>query len=354
MASSSGTIGCLTGIAPWKRSRIAAMLADPNRPPHRSNAAKAVRLAKRNGGAVVCWATRIPSRLEQLAGDAGVPLWRIEDGFIRSVGLGAALVQPCSIVLDRRGIHYDPSHPSDLEAFLQHHDFTAAQCERAERLIARLKAEAITKYNLGGKAAELPAGRPIALVIGQVDDDESLRLGANGLRSADLLRRVRAEEAAACIVYRPHPDVSAGLRDGLEDGLSDGMADLVEADAPITQLIDAADRIHVLTSLAGFEALLRGRPVVTHGTPFYAGWGLTEDRLAFPRRSRRLTLAQLVYGALVAYPLYANPRTGKRCEVEELVEELAHSVDAAKAGLGRRLLGLAALGIARLQGTGKA
>ena len=35
--------------------------------------------------------------------------------------------------------------------------------------------------------------------------------------------------------------------------------------------------METMTSLAGFEALLRGKPVTTHGQPFYAGWGLTED-----------------------------------------------------------------------------
>ncbi|SUV87835.1 capsular polysaccharide export protein [Bordetella pertussis] len=47
--------------------------------------------------------------------------------------------------------------------------------------------------------------------------------------------------------------------------------------------------------------------MVTYGKPFYAGWGLTEDRAAdWPRdrRTRRLSLDELVAGTLLRYPLY--------------------------------------------------
>lgn len=351
MASAEAGIGCMTGIAPWKRRRVAAMLG---RPPHRASAASAIRLAKRRGGAVACWATRMPPGLEALARQGGVALWRIEDGFIRSAGLGAALVQPCSIVLDRTGMHYDPSQPSDLETLLNDQVLSGEQIARAERLIAQLRDSGITKYNLQGDAVQKPPGRPTALVVGQVDSDQSLRLGGSGLVSADLLRRVREEDPAAFVIYRPHPDVVAGLRDGLHNGLADAWADRLEPAAAITRLLDIAHTVHVITSLAGFEALLRDRRVVTHGAPFYAGWGLTEDRLVFPRRTRRLSLPELVYGALIAYPRYAHPRTGRPCEVEHLVEVLSQDgIGRAGPGMGQRLLARAALAMAKWQGRGR-
>jgi capsular polysaccharide export protein len=75
--------------------------------------------------------------------------------------------------------------------------------------------------------------------------------------------------------------------------------------------------------LSGFEALLRGRRVVTHGRPFYAGWGLTEDRDPPPRRGRRLSLDELVAAALILYPRYRDPVTGLPCPPEVLLERLA-------------------------------
>jgi capsular polysaccharide export protein len=331
-------IACLTGIAPWKRSRVRAMFALGREVPHARSAKEALRLARARGGAIAGWASRLPAGLAEAAEREGVELWRIEDGFIRSAGLGAALVQPCSLVLDRQGIYYDPSRPSELETLLQERRFTPAELARAERLIARLRAGGITKYNLAGKLPELPADRRMVLVLGQVDDDLSVALGGKGASVAAMLAAVRAEEAGACIVFKPHPDVAAGLRRGVtapEGCLDAGGMDL-------HALFERADRVDVLTSQGGFEALLRGCAVTVHGAPFYAGWGLTTDRQALPRRSRRLTLAELVAGALIAYPHYYDPRRQRPCEVEDLIDALEAEGPAPPPGMAARWRGLAA------------
>lgn len=315
-------IACLAGIARWKRRRLAAMFCNPHGPRFANSAAGAVRLARARGGAIACWASRVPPGLEARAAEAGVPLWWIEDGFIRSAGLGAALVPPCSLTLDSRRPHYDASGPSDLEVMLETRDFTPAEIARAEALLARLRETAVTKYNLAGPLPDLPPGRRIVLVLGQVEDDRSVLLGGLGLSIVDMLARARAEEPDAYLVYKPHPDVVAGLRSGARTAPE---ADLVLPHADLPALLDRVDVVHTLTSLAGFEALVRGRDVVVHGAPFYAGWGLTRDHAAPARRTRRRNLAELAAAALIAYPLYADPHSGRPCTPERLVEALARS-----------------------------
>ena len=61
-----------------------------------------------------------------------------------------------------------------------------------------------------------------------------------------------------------------------------------------------------MTSLGGFEALLRGKKVSCYGRSFYAGWGLTTDMVPMPSRSRRLSIDELVAGALFSYPRYMS------------------------------------------------
>ncbi|KPF61546.1 capsule biosynthesis protein, partial [alpha proteobacterium AAP81b] len=254
-----------------------------------------------------------------------VPVYRIEDGFIRSAGLGAKLVPPCSIVVDCRGAHFDPSTPSDLEVLLEAGGFDAALLARAERLAAAIVARGITKYNLAGRPPALPAGRRLVLVPGQVTDDRSVTHGGAGIVDmAQLLARVRAAEPDAFILFKPHPDVDARLRRGaLADSEALRHVDRVIRGAALAPLLARVDAVHVLSSQTGFEALLRGREVVCHGQPFYAGWGLTRDLAPIPRRTRRLTLAELVAGALIAYPRYCDPVTGRPCTPEALVERLA-------------------------------
>lgn len=311
-------VACLVGIAPWKRRRVRAMFALGREVPHARSSAEALRLARARGGAIAGWASRLPPGLAAAAESEGIALWRIEDGFIRSAGLGAALVQPCSLVLDKQGIHYDASRASDLECLLQECAFARAELARAERLIERLRAGGITKYNLAGTLPELPCGRRVVLVLGQVDDDLSVTLGGGNENVAGMLEAVRAEEAGACIVFKPHPDVSAGLRRGVTTPA--GCIDASGMD--LAGLFERADRVDVLTSLGGFEALLRGCEVVVHGAPFYAGWGLTTDLRPVPRRTRRLSLAELVAGALIAYPRYFDPKLGQPCEVENLLDRI--------------------------------
>ncbi len=291
----------------------------------------AVRKAAEAGGGIAVWPSRAPKGLEQAAAGAGIPLYRVEDGFIRSRGLGADFIPPASIIIDGRGIYYDASQPSDLEALLTDTEFTPALLERAHRLVDTLVARGVTKYNLGGtrKAIAFPEGRRRILVPGQVADDLSVKTGGGGIAPGlALLAEVRRRNPGAFIVYKPHPDVEAGHRPGaIPDADVLRIADLVIRAVDMPSLIEAVDEVHTVTSLTGFEALLRRRPVTTYGRPFYAGWGLTTDINPPERRGRPLTLAQLVAATLILYPHYIDPVTRLPCGPEQLIERLDQAED---------------------------
>lgn len=251
---------------------------------------------------------------------------RIEDGFLRSVGLGADLVAPVSWIFDARGMYYDATTPSDLEALLEGTRFDNELLARAMALREHLVKQGLTKYNLGHLT---PWQRPknaatVVLVVGQVERDASLQHGAPGIRTnLALVRAVRLARPDAHVVYKPHPDVVNGLRaPGPGDADVLQWCDEVVLHVPIEQLLEQVDEVHVMTSQTGFEALLRGRSVVCYGQPFYAGYGLTQDMVPLARRRRRLSLDELVAGALIVYPVYVSRRTGLRCEVEQSVAEL--------------------------------
>ncbi len=259
---------------------------------------------------------------------AGLPrhvrVLRMEDGFLRSVGLGAELARPVSWVVDGRGIYYDATRQSDLEHVLVTADFSCDEQARARALRRRIVAARLTKYNVGHRAWQRPGGGcQVVLVPGQVETDASLAFGAPGIRTnMALLQAVRRARPEAFIVYKPHPDVAAGLRKtGQDEHQALRWCDAVVTDAPMADLLDTVDEVQVLTSLAGFEALLRDKPVVCHGQPFYSGWGLTQDQLPHPRRGRQRNLDELVAAALIAYPLYLG-RDGGLITPEQALDEL--------------------------------
>jgi len=255
---------------------------------------------------------------------------RLEDGFIRSVGLGADFVRPLSWVQDDLGIYYDASAPSRLEMLLADTDFSAELLARAAALRARICEAGITKYNLdAAQAWQRPAhASRVILVPGQVETDASIRFGASTIRrNLDLLQAVRAAEPRAHVLYKPHPDVRAGLRlAGQGEAQAARWCDEIVGEIPFHQLLEQVDEVHVLTSLAGFETLLRGKPVVTYGQPFYAGWGLTRDMALTAdvqrRRTRTLTLDQLVAATLILYPTYVSRTTRRYTTPERALQEL--------------------------------
>ncbi|SEQ89969.1 capsular polysaccharide biosynthesis protein [Thalassovita taeanensis] len=258
-----------------------------------------------------------------LAPEAAV---RIEDGFLRSRGLGAELVPPLSLVCDDLGIYYDPTRESRLERLIAARARLRPDQElRAQALRVQVCRAGLSKYNLGGALPDLPEGRRI-LVPGQVEDDASIRLGAGDVcTNLGLLRAARAANPDAVILYKPHPDVEAGLRPGaVPHDAALELADAVLEQADPVAVLDQVQEVWTMTSLLGFEALLRGVKVVVLGTPFYAGWGLTRDLGRVPaRRQAHVALDGLVHAVLIDYPRYRDPVTGLACPVEVIVDRLA-------------------------------
>lgn len=267
----------------------------------------------------------------------------MEDGFIRSAGLGASLTPASSLCIDREGIYYDATSESGLERLLRTAKFNPDVLARAVRLRQQIVRHGITKYNLDADESpdyrELAGGRPIILVAGQVPDDASLRLGlTNCVSNIDLLRIVRRRQPDAFLIYKEHPDLLAGKRKGLSDAaLLHEIADLVVGNVAVGELLDVSDEVHVATSQMGFEALIRGRPVSCYGLPFYAGWGLTRDGVTPLRPRRKLSLDQLIAGVLILYPRYLSGNTGLPCEVEDVINEI-HRTRGEKRNFIRRSL----------------
>ncbi|TXN19673.1 capsular biosynthesis protein [Methylobacterium sp. WL9] len=338
------------GISRWKRPALDVFADGPAGPPiHTMTAEDAVAAAVRNGAQVQAWATRMPERLAALCDEAGIPLSRIEDGFLRSVGLGASLQPGASIVVDDSGIYYDPRTESRLARILKQTAFAPEIVSRARALRESIVARRLSKYNVGlaEVGTDWPSGRRIVLVPGQVEDDASVQYGSPLVRTnLGLLQAARARNPDAFLLYKPHPDVEAGFRPGaIPDADALAIADRLVGGLAIVDLLDRVHHVETMTSLAGFEALIRGLTVAVHGRPFYAGWGLTEDLAPNADRGRRLALDELAAGALILYPRYLDPVAMKPCEPEQLLDRLSAVRDAA--GPSRLAIGSVRHGVMR-------
>ncbi len=301
-----------SGMRLWKREPLQKMFGSHEPMIFEDDPGK----ARNSGRRWMVWA----SKAAVGQGDA----IRLEDGFLRSRGLGAELMPPVSLVQDDIGIYYDASRPSRLEALIaERAELRADQRQRAETLIRQITAAGLTKYNLGGQRPTLPQGHKI-LVVGQVEDDASLVHGSGEIRTnTGLLEVTREHNPNAVLVYKPHPDVEAGLRDG---GGEDIVADFIATGADPTYLLQEVSEVWTMTSLLGFEALMRGVPVTTLAVPFYAGWGLTRDMAQIPpRRRAQPDIAALVHACLIDYPRYFHPEQQCAAPVEAVADWLSQA-----------------------------
>ena len=273
---------------------------------------------------IVVWGSK---HLPKLNGKCRV--LQLEDGFLRSYGLGAELIPPLSLVVDDIGIYYDANRPSRLEKILNEQELNNEQIARVTQLRQKIISRELTKYNTGtGKWRRPSSTRRVVLVVGQVESDASIEYGSPIVKSnMHLLAKVREETQDAYILYKPHPDVVAGLRpQGQNEEGVDTHCDEIIGDVPGDTLFSQIDELHTMTSLMGFEALLRGVPVVCHGLPFYAGWGLTIDKLDCERRSRKLSLDELAFGTLITYPRYCHHKNKIFIEPETAVDLLTEMI----------------------------
>ncbi|MDQ2147689.1 capsular polysaccharide biosynthesis protein [Alcaligenaceae bacterium C4P045] len=297
------------GFRRWKAENVRPFIHSDRRATYFVPHAKAAaRLIPTSNDRLIVWGAADRPDIEALAERSGSTLLRMEDGFVRSIGLGSDFIPPSSLVLDKRGIYFDPRKESDLEHLLNTRSFTDEDVRRAAHVRSQLIEHGITKYNIEPRST--PAwpkdGRRVVLVPGQVEDDASIRHGCDKIRTnLGLLQAVRAANSDAYIVYKPHPDVVVKNRAGKVHHI-DALhyVDTIESNISIVSCIEACDEVHTMTSLTGFDALIRDKKVTVYGRPFYAGWGLTLDKLPIARRTRLLSLDELVAGSLLHYPVY--------------------------------------------------
>jgi capsular polysaccharide export protein len=270
------------------------------------------------------WAQRLAPWLR-------LPIVTLEDGFVRSFGLGVVGTPALSAVVDDIGMHFDATGPSRIETMLEHGGWeTEALLARARACLAEMRRLRISKYNVASEpspaAAALLAGEPFVLCVDQTAGDVSIELGAAGPESfRRMLRAARDENPGARIVVKTHPNVATGLRRGCLDAAEAaalGAETIAEALDP-WRLLDRTQRLYTVTSQMGLEALVAGVPVRCFGLPFYAGWGATEDDLACPRRSRRRSAEEIFAAAYLLYARYADPLTGAPTTLERTIATIA-------------------------------
>lgn len=330
----------LFGISKWKQEYIKHFLKEFENvyfvPVGRMSFFLSLLLTRYKNKVIIIWGIHNEEHFANYTTEKNIPLYQLEDGFVRSVGLGAMHTPPFSICLDQKGIYFDSSKRSDLEDILNNYDFDndPSILERAKKCMDALINLGISKYNhIGEKNVEHiygPKTKKRILVIGQVEDDASIKKGSQKQwTNYDLVYVAYKENPDAEIIYKPHPDVLTGKRpsrSNIEDAKK--ISKVIEEPLSLVDSFKTIDHVYTITSLSGFEALIRGIKVTTIGAPFYSGWGLTDDRQPVVRRKRKLSIIELFAGAYLLYPRYVDPESKETITLEDTIQRLQKQIKA--------------------------
>lgn len=298
--------------------------------PKKSELASGVELFCQWGGKP----TRQKAEQLHFASALGVSRILLEDGFFRSVGLGAQGEPGFSIVWDDANFYYNTvgETPSRLARTLQEERASQADLSRAGDLIELIDFLGLSKYNFAmGRTIDSRSGKPKILIVDQRRGDQSIIGGGGSSRSfQNLIETAHEISSSTEILVKVHPDKTRAGFDGAItnealEGLKRARSNifLLDQDIDSAALLKMVDEVWVVTSGMGFEAGIRGIPVRCFARPFYSGWGLTNDTVSIGRSQLSIGWRELAFRILISQSVYVSPTRGKRTEPEEFLQELA-------------------------------
>ncbi len=284
----------------------------------------------RPGSKIYVWGYKVPDYVKSFTEKWKIPLVRVEDGFLRSVALGATKAPPLSLCFDMSAMYFDATKQSDLERLLQTYDFAGdpALIRRAKVGIESLINSRLSKYNTSNDVnVEViygPKLRKRVLVVGQVEGDASIEKGCSRkINNNDLVMIAARENPNAQIIYKPHPEVLHGTRPNQSKPEEvKHVALILDQDITLADAFKTVDHVYTITSLSGFEALIRGIKVTCLGMPFYAGWGATDDRQKCIRRTAKRSVEEIFAASYILYANYYDPILQKKMTFEGALELL--------------------------------
>ena len=255
----------------------------------------------------------------------------IEDGFIRSVGIGLSNEPALSITLcGDTTAYYDSYNVSSFEEILNSNRvFTDSELYHSKKAINLIVENHISKYN---DSPYLPVsiGRDNVqkvLVIDQRYGDESVvRAKADENDFQKMLIDAITDNPNADIIIKRHPDAVKGgkgsyfIDSRIEFTRNVKNVFLIDYDIHPHQLLELVDKVYVCSSGLGFEALLYGKEVICYGVPFYSNWGVTTDRKIESRRQKQRTVEEIFYVSYIECSRYYSPELERVCNIEDCIK----------------------------------
>ncbi|WP_351118944.1 hypothetical protein [Psychrobacter sp. SMN/5/1215-MNA-CIBAN-0208] len=226
---------------------------------------------------IYIWGYKAPDYFIDYVREQGLDIFFLEDGFIRSGPDDDSSTPPLSIVMDSQAPYFDTTRPNDLTDLITNFDFDQDGYDEtlAQEMLDYYVSHRVSKYNHQPYVDVVPIygvkNKKRMLVLGQVPHDDSLKYGGGiGITLLDVVNKAVEENPNAQIIVKPHPMT---LDDpSIVSALTKLDCLMLTQSIHLVDALETIDYVYTITSLGGFEALLRGKKVTVLGKPFYVGW----------------------------------------------------------------------------------
>ncbi len=249
---------------------------------------------------IYIWGYKAPEYFIDYVREQGLDIFFLEDGFIRSGPNDESGAPPLSIVMDSQAPYFDTTRPNDLTDLIANFDFEQDGYDEvlAQEMLDYYVSKRVSKYNHQTYVDVVPIygikNKKRILVLGQVPHDDSLKYGGGiGITLLDVVNQAIEENPNTQIIVKPHPMT---LDDPSIINTLTGLGCLVLTQSiHLVDALETVDHVYTITSLGGFEALLRGKKVTVLGRPFYYGWGLTGNEDETRRKRQQYEVFKLAF-----------------------------------------------------------
>lgn len=259
--------------------------------------------------------TDVYSKLMDNLNRRGKVLYSLEHHFCSFPGVAAlGDARSLSLLKDPVSLYFDGINGSALESRIRDSKLLSlAESSYVNECISLLKKSHITKYNHSCNFNPVLPGKNSSkvLVVDQRYGDKSISFsGAKEETFSQMLSDAINENPDSDIIVKIHPDaLLAGYPSHFDkNDCEKENVYLFSTDCNSLALINKVDKVYVVSSQMGLEALLLDKEVISYGVSIYSGWGLTKDRVAMPRRQNiTVSIEQLFYEIYVNNVNYIDP-----------------------------------------------
>lgn len=135
-----------------------------------------------------------------------------------------------------------------------------------------------------------------------------------------MVRDAKEQHPGAAFFLLQPPSVLSGKKKGyLKKFAQENGIQIISEQVSSFSILAQADEVYTVSAKIGIDAVLLGKTVHCYGMPYYAGWGLTKDKVICVRRNIKVKREELFAALCLFFTRYLHPITKEPSHFQAIV-----------------------------------